>query len=141
LCFPRSLISYQEILHLGCSSHQNLSDVWVSHYVHRVSYLICLENHLCVLSICILIWLGYIRARVWNLKLSWIKIQYKRRCFLACGQSLTMSCKNNDLFWESLTIFQLNYYHLKQNCWLWIYISFFSTIFFSSLVIGFNFPT
>jgi len=43
----------------------------------------CLLNHLCVLSIAYLIRFGHIRAYVWNLKLSWIKIQYERRCFHA----------------------------------------------------------
>jgi len=49
----------------------------------------CLDNQLCVQSICILIRVGYIRAHVWNLKLSWTKIQYKGCCFLAYGQGLT----------------------------------------------------
>jgi len=48
-----------------------------------------LVNHLCVLSITIVIRVGYIRAWVPNLELSWVKIQYKRRCFLAYGQGPT----------------------------------------------------
>jgi len=51
----------------------------------------CLLNYLGVLSIFTLFRLGYMRAFVWNLKLSCMKIQHKPCCFLAYGQGMTQS--------------------------------------------------
>jgi len=90
LCFPRSRFSYQEILYLGkLVTSDILSDVWVSHYTS--SFLVwCLENHLYLLSISILIRLGYLREHVENLKLSWMKIQNEQRRLVTWDQSLTL---------------------------------------------------
>jgi len=71
-------------------------------YLWLIEFLIWyLVNHICVLSIAILIGVGYVRASVRNPKLSWTKIQCKRRCFLAYGQGLTLKWT----VWISLLLF------------------------------------
>jgi len=85
LCFPRSGISYQEILHPWETRYIRYL-IWCLGFSLYIMFLVwCLENHLCVLSISILIRLGYIGTPVWNLKLSWIKIQYKWCCLFTFG--------------------------------------------------------
>jgi len=83
LCFPRSRISYQDIIHLGSLWHQ-ISGFLIIHHVFLVW---CLENHFFVLSVSILIRLGYIREHV---ELSWIKTQNKRRCLVTWDQGPTV---------------------------------------------------